>query len=63
MSSLFMVLSIVSAPFAVWVANDIAYPFLNKKDLSSFIVSSLIFLLVGCGIPLFFLTISFLALQ
>ncbi len=58
-----MVLSIVSAPFAVWVANDIACPFLNKKDLSSFIVCSLIFLFVGFGIPLFFLTISFLALQ
>ena len=62
MSSLFMFLSIVSAPFAVWVANDIAYPFLSKKVLSSFIVCSLFFLLVGCGLPLFFLTISFLTL-
>jgi hypothetical protein len=63
MPTLLMVMAIVISPFSLYFANNLADPYLNKKDAFSFIKVALILLLIALGIPVSLLMFSLYSLQ
>jgi hypothetical protein len=53
-----MILSILASPFSLWVAHNLADPYINKKDALSFIKVALILFLIAFGIPVSLLMLS-----
>ena len=63
MPALLIVLSILASPFSLWFAHILADPYLNNKDVLSFLKVALILFLIALGIPVSLLILSFYSLQ
>lgn len=58
-----MVLAILVSPITLYFANNLADPYLNKKDAFSFFKVALILFVIALGIPISLLMLSLHSLQ